>query len=83
MGGSVPGWVSSIGNAVAPAGAAGSWAGAGVVPASGEGVALLALGGALVRPAVLARMARSKRFAASTSVVILPAMMSVAGADYS
>src|SRR6185503_2296864 len=43
---------------------------------------LLAVAGAVAgaRPAVLERMARSKRPAASASVVILPAMMSAAGA---
>src|SRR5687768_5767305 len=78
LGGSAPGFASSSGKVCAPDGAGGLSA-AGAVSA-GELVALLAAAGAGAMLPVLARMARWNRLASSESVVMLPAMMSVAGA---
>src|SRR5690349_13138568 len=82
FGGSAPGCASSMGNVVAPEELAGAGSDAGGLAASGVAVALLELAMAFgARPlAVLARMARSKRLAASTLVVTRRAMMSEAGA---
>src|SRR5436189_1572856 len=77
LGGSVPGAASSMGKVVAAEGVASAVVETAV---SGAVVAALCAAGAGCTADVPARMARSKRRAASASVVMCPAMISAAGA---